>query len=415
MKVRRDRQMGLRQAVAGALGVSAAIAALALGGSPALAAKPTVGPPMATPGAQAQLSRLAEMEVASTVAGNGDTNPYGVAVVPFSSGKLVQGDVLVANFNNVAGTAGAGTTIVEINPMTGQSTTFYQGAKTRVGPVAIAINPTADIVWVGDYGPANGSGVYDGAASNVDVISPAGMLLATYDNADTHTDNFTGVWGQAFADINGHGSFVWTNAGDGTTGSGGGAVWQVNPKAGVTGQPLGSSYTLLAGGLGYNNMPGTTASTAAGPQGTVYDPNNSTMYVTNDYNNTIDAITGFGSGAYTTTTLVSGGWLNTPQGIALNPANGDLLVVNGNGNNDLLEYSPMGKLVAHRDLLPSQAPGALFGIAATMTGPDQMAIYFGDDDNNMLYELTGPIGGPGMPPAPPAAPMGRRTPPAPAH
>jgi hypothetical protein len=358
-------------------------------------------PPMPAPGVQGQLSRLHEMAVGSTVPANGDMNPYGVAVVPFSSGNLVKGDVLVANFNNSAGTPGAGTTIVEVDPTTGQTTTFYQGTNTLVGPVAIAINPKNDIVWVGDYGPANAAGVYDGAAANVDVILPSGKLFATFNNTDTGTNIFSGVWGQSFAVINGKGSFIWTNVGDGTTGAGGGSVWQLTPGGNPTGgQPLGSSYTLLAGGLGYNNMSGTTAANAAGPQGTVYDPSNATLYVTNDYNNTIDAITGFGSvGGPTTTTLVSGGWLNTPQGIALNPANGDLLVVNGAGNNDLLEYTPMGQLVAHRDLLPTQAPGALFGLAATATGPGQMAIYFGDDDNNMLYALTGPLGGPTLPAA----------------
>ena len=38
--------------------------------------------------------------VASTVPGNGDVNPYGVAVVKDSLGKLRQGNVLVSNFNN---------------------------------------------------------------------------------------------------------------------------------------------------------------------------------------------------------------------------------------------------------------------------------------------------------------------------
>ncbi|MGC8514481.1 MAG: hypothetical protein ACP5P1_15845, partial [Acidimicrobiales bacterium] len=210
------------------------------------------------------------------------------------------------------------------------------------------------------------------------------------------------VWGQAFADINGTPSFIWTNAGDGSTGTGGG-VWQLTPGGNsnpMISQPLNSSYTLLAPDLGYNNAPGTTAATAAGPQGTVYDPSNGTLYVTDDANNTIYAISGFGSvGGPTTTTLVSGGALNAPQGIALNPVNGDLLVVNGAGNNDLLEYTPMGQLAAVRDLLPNQAPGALFGLAATMTGPGQMAVYFGDDDNNMLYSLTGPMGGPTLPAA----------------
>ena len=54
--------------------------------------------------------------LASTVPKNGDVNPYGVAVVPASTGRLVAGDVLVSNFNNRGNLQGTGTTIVEISP-----------------------------------------------------------------------------------------------------------------------------------------------------------------------------------------------------------------------------------------------------------------------------------------------------------
>src|ERR1700747_3653306 len=36
----------------------------------------------------------------STVPSNGDVNPYGVARVPRTIGRLVQGNFLVSNFNN---------------------------------------------------------------------------------------------------------------------------------------------------------------------------------------------------------------------------------------------------------------------------------------------------------------------------
>ena len=54
--------------------------------------------------------------IASTVPGNGDVNPYGVAVIPRSTGHLGQGNVLVSNFNDKANVQGTGTTIVEITP-----------------------------------------------------------------------------------------------------------------------------------------------------------------------------------------------------------------------------------------------------------------------------------------------------------
>ncbi|HUJ63958.1 MAG TPA: hypothetical protein VLX59_00360, partial [Acidimicrobiales bacterium] len=58
--------------------------------------------------------------VASTVppthtppkAGDGDVNPYGVAVVHDSVGRLHRGDVLVSNFNDSSNAQGTGTTIV---------------------------------------------------------------------------------------------------------------------------------------------------------------------------------------------------------------------------------------------------------------------------------------------------------------
>ena len=46
----------------------------------------------------------------------GDVNPYGVAVVRRSVGKLVKGDILVSNFNNAGNKQGTGSSIVEVSP-----------------------------------------------------------------------------------------------------------------------------------------------------------------------------------------------------------------------------------------------------------------------------------------------------------
>src|SRR5471030_968760 len=54
--------------------------------------------------------------IASTVPKNGDINPYGMAVVPKTTGSLVQGDILISNFNNGQNLQGTGTTIMEISP-----------------------------------------------------------------------------------------------------------------------------------------------------------------------------------------------------------------------------------------------------------------------------------------------------------
>jgi hypothetical protein len=54
--------------------------------------------------------------IGSTVPADGDVNPYGLAIVGASAGKLVAGDMLVSNFNSKANVQGTGTTLVHISP-----------------------------------------------------------------------------------------------------------------------------------------------------------------------------------------------------------------------------------------------------------------------------------------------------------
>src|SRR5580658_3831075 len=56
--------------------------------------------------------------LASTVADNGDLNPYALIVAPVSAGKIQKDDVLVDNFNKVSNLQGTGTTILDYNPAT---------------------------------------------------------------------------------------------------------------------------------------------------------------------------------------------------------------------------------------------------------------------------------------------------------
>ena len=72
--------------------------------------------------------------VASTVPANGDVNPYGMARVPQSKGALVEGNILVSNFNNSANLQGTGTTIVQISPRGAVSLFAQIDANTLPGP-----------------------------------------------------------------------------------------------------------------------------------------------------------------------------------------------------------------------------------------------------------------------------------------
>jgi len=73
--------------------------------------------------------------LASTVPGNGDVNPYGVAVVPRTTGDLFRGNILISNFNNKANVQGTGTTITEVTPSGGPD-----GARHRpAGPCSFRV------------------------------------------------------------------------------------------------------------------------------------------------------------------------------------------------------------------------------------------------------------------------------------
>jgi hypothetical protein len=93
-----------------------ALASAALAGTAAAAVLATA--PVAQAGTPASfIGRFHQLTtIASTVPGNGDVNPYGVAVVGQSEGTLVKGNILVSNFNNSKNLQGTGTTIVQITP-----------------------------------------------------------------------------------------------------------------------------------------------------------------------------------------------------------------------------------------------------------------------------------------------------------
>ena len=57
----------------------------------------------------------------TTITENGDLNPYAIVVAPVSSGVIHEGDVLVDNFNDISNLQGTGSTILDYNPTTKQT------------------------------------------------------------------------------------------------------------------------------------------------------------------------------------------------------------------------------------------------------------------------------------------------------
>jgi hypothetical protein len=81
----------------------------------ALAAAPSLAAGKSFLGQFGKIHTVASMVPKSGPA-KGDQNPYGIAVVPQSTGKLVQGDILVSNFNNAQNQQGTGSSIIETSP-----------------------------------------------------------------------------------------------------------------------------------------------------------------------------------------------------------------------------------------------------------------------------------------------------------
>ena len=368
-----------RRSLPGAAAAALAAVAVSAAAITGLSAAAANAAPVPNP-----LGHVPGKTVASLIAPNGDRDPFGIAVVPLTAGHLAAGNLLVAEFSNKHGTTGAGTTILQVNPATGKTSVFFQGGPVA-GPVGIAINPANDGVWIGDYGRAA-----NGTAANDLLIAPTGQLKATYTDTTTHgAASFAGVWGQGVSADNGMISFYYGNAGNATTGTGGGDVWRLtpHPKGPVNGQPVNATYAQIATGQGQTPAGG-NAATAAGPQGFAFALDG-TMYETNDADNALYAIPGAATatGPVQVRTVYRGPALQSPENVVIDPANGNLLVANAN-NNRLVEITPGGKVVASVDLARHQAAGALFGLAIGTNAAGQLVLYYGNSDTNTLHELV---------------------------
>ena len=311
-------------------------------------------------------------QIASTVPANGDVNPYGVAMVAASTGKLVAGDTLVSNFNDKANVQGTGTTIVQVSP-SGSSRLFADVAKLPSGmacPGGVGLTTSLGIlpggwVLVGSL-PTTAGGALPAA-------NPVGCLIML-NNQGTPVKTFTnsqvvGPWDMTVSSNATSAHVFVANALGGNTSS-------------HNGVPVAGKCTVVRFDLALSAMspPVLTRSTVVGsdfpwianktalvlaPTGLALG-RNGTLYVAETQTDSISAI----PAALTRTTavtaqgsmIIKGGALNAPLGMTLAP-NGDLIVVNGNDGN-AVEVSPAGRQIATKTLVKNGA-GDLFGVHAT--------------------------------------------------
>jgi hypothetical protein len=328
--------------------------------------------------------------VGSTVPANGDVNPYGVAVVPASVGKLHKGDVLVSNFNAKSNEQGTGTTIVELSPA-GKRTVFSHVTTSSLpGPCPGGVGLTTALValpngWVivGSLPTSNGNSKTAKGGCLI-VISSDGMPAETIAGGAIN-----GPWDLAASPVAGGEALFVTNVLNGTVAAKGKVVHRGTVvRVVLMWNKLYPSYapgvvskTVIAKGFPERTDP---SALVLGPTGDAL-ASNGTLYVANTLDNSVTAVskalhrktavTGGG------TTVSAGGSINAPLGLALAP-NGDILVANG-GNGDIVEITPAGKQVTSK-LATSAGGGALFGLAVA---PGGHGLYFVNDAVNTLRLL----------------------------
>ena len=361
---------------------AATVTATGLAMGPAAGATPTPSLPFI-----AHFHKLTN--IASTVPHNGDVNPYGVAVVRQSRGRLHRGDVLVSNFNNKANLQGTGTTIVEVSPR-GKVTQFAAISSAwlpAVCPGGIGLTTALVVVhnWVivGSLPSTDGSAATSGAGCLL-VLDSSGKVRSIISG-----HGINGPWDMTAVGHRRTAALFVTSVLNGTVAAKGavvhrGTILRLVLRFRGSRVPALRSVTMVGSGFSERTD---AAAFVVGPTGLGVG-RRGTLYVADTGPNRITAIghaltraTSAGTGRV----LTSGGWLSSPLGLAIAP-NGDVLTVNG-ANGRIVETSPRGVQVASRFLDRSGSPagsGALFGLAVA---PHGAGLYYVDDAVNTLRLL----------------------------
>ena len=322
----------------------------------------------------------------STVPANGDVNPYGVAIVPTTTGALVANNVLVSNFNNSANLQGTGTTIVQVSP-TGDLSLFatIDACPDGVGLTTALVALRSGFVVVGRLPTSDGTAATAKAGCLI-ILDSSGNQVATLTG-----NGINGPWDMTAQDMGDTAMLFVSNVLNGTVAAGGAVVSQgsilrfelSNLVPGNT--PVASSFTTIASAFEERTDP---AALVIGPTGLGLNADG-TLFVADTLQSRIAAIPNAVSttqDASAGTTVSKGRLLKGPLGLAIAP-NGDILTVNA-GNGLIVETTPSGSQIAARYVDVSHSrnagSGTLFGLAVA---PNGAGVYFVDDGNNTLNIL----------------------------
>jgi sugar lactone lactonase YvrE len=339
------------------------------------------------------MARFVASAVPVSGAGAGDLNPYGVAVVPRTTGNLVAGRVLVSNFNAANNTQGTGTTIMQIDPLTKSASVFAQISAASVPGCTGGVGLTTALavfnggwVVVGSL-PVTDHGTGSPEAGCLIVLNSQGVPVETITGPTVHGGPMiNGPWDMTAVDQGDHATLFVTNVLDGI-----GAATDAHPVPGGTvvrvsldfrsgGSPRVTDMRVIANGIDVRPDP---AALVVGPTGVGLE--NGTLYVADSVNNQILAV-GDALDRQTPTqgrVISAGHDLNDPLGLMIAP-NGNIVTLNG-GDGQAVETTPSGAQVASVTFDNNMGGGGdLFGLALT---PNQRGVYFVDDfgSDNSLF------------------------------
>lgn len=327
--------------------------------------------------------------VASTVPANGDVNPYGVAIVPHTTGSLVKGHILISNFNNSANLQGTGTTIMEIAP-DGTVNVFAQIDATKLpGPCPGGVGLTTALVvlrsgWVvvGSLPTTDGTAATAKAGCLL-VLNNRGRVVETL-SGSRQGAAINGPWDMTAFDGGEFAVLFVSNVLNGTVAGNGNVVNRGTVVRIVLLLDEDESPRELFRTVVGSNFPEKTDPVALviGPTGLGLSEEG-TLYVADTLGNRIAAIPNAlrrSTSGHAGTTVSSGGGLNGPLGLAI-ASNHDILTVNG-GDGNLIETTTGGMQFPPKPIDTSGAgAGTLFGLAVSR---HPKGIYFVDDGDNTL-------------------------------
>jgi hypothetical protein len=332
----------------------------------------------------------------STVPAIGDVNPYGMAEVKYSVGRLRSGHILISNFNDASNLQGTGTTIVDMSANGAQTVFATLPATSLPGSCPGGVGLTTALVvlnqgWVivGSLPTSDGTSATAQAGCLI-VLNSVGKPVETIFGS-----LINGPWDMTAVERPGEAVLFVTNVLNGTVAANGevvkeGTVVRINLKLAGP-MPVLESLTLIGSGFPERTDP---AALVIGPTGVALsagcgsDNDDCELYVADTLNNRITAI---GSPLRRSMAdgpgkpFSAGGSLNAPLGLIVAGGSGHLLTVNG-ADGFITEISSDGRQVAKTLIDDTGSPpgaGALFGL---VFGPAR-GVYFVDDASNTLNLL----------------------------